>query len=310
MNKERDKSYVFGKVCLSKKAFLNMELRQTERNINKGLDIIDKSTKVKKNSNEDDEISLSDSKFLTLASFTDGNFFIQRMNDISQRKKSSKLLYPKTFKISNQNSTIRKTRTNMTTRAIKTSSKTVIANKNRSSMTLHKIPLLKMESEECKPSRAQTQKTLNRFLAEKEIDKYKRIPKDKIKVNKKERANTANPRQKFQMNKLLSLQKKTNEIQQIIKHDRKIEAKLKKATNKMFLSTNTKAIKANRFKELKKDIGVKGKFPKDYFMDRLIRFNALNQRNQIIKFVNSDIAYSHRDVICKSIGFKWKDPFE
>lgn len=308
MNKERDKSYVFGKVCLSKKAFLNMELRQTERNINKGLDIIDKSTKVKKTSNEDDEISLSDSKFLTLASFTDGNFFIQRMNDISQRKKSSKLLYPKTFKISNQNSTIRKTRTNMTTRAIKTSSKTVIANKNRSSMTLHKIPLLKMESEECKPSRAQT--ILNRFLAEKEIDKYKRIPKDKIKVNKKERANTANPRQKFQMNKLLSLQKKTNEIQQIIKHDRKIEAKLKKATNKMFLSTNTKALKAKRFKELKKDIGVKGKFPKDYFMDRLIRFSALNQRNQIIKFVNSDIAYSHRDVICKSIGFKWKDPFE
>ena len=309
MNKERDKSYVFGKVCLSKKAFLNMELRQTERNINKGLDIIDKSTKVKKN-NEEDELSLSNSKFLTLASFTDGNFFIQRMSDLSQRKKSSKLLYPKTFKISNQNSTIRKTRTNMTTRAVKASSKTVIDNKNRSSMTLHKIPLLALENEEYKPSRTQTQKTLNRFLAEKEIDKYKRIPKDKIKVNKNERATTANPRHKFQMNKLLSLQKKTNEIQQIIKHDRKIEEKLKQETNKKFLYSNSKALKAKRFKELKKDIGVKGKFPKDYFMDRLIRFSALNQRNQIIKFVNSDIAYSHRDVICKSIGFKWKDPFE
>ena len=177
-------------------------------------------------------------------------------------------------------------------------------------MTLHKIPLLALENEEYKPSRTQTQKTLNRFLAEKEIDKYKRIPKDKIKVNKNERATTANPRHKFQMNKLLSLQKKTNEIQQIIKHDRKIEEKLKQETNKKFLYSNSKALKAKRFKELKKDIGVKGKFPKDYFMDRLIRFSALNQRNQIIKFVNSDIAYSHRDVICKSIGFKWKDPFE
>ena len=56
----------------------------------------------------------------------------------------------------------------MTTRAVKASSKTVIDNKNRSSMTLHKIPLLALENEEYKPSRTQTQKTLNRFLAEKE----------------------------------------------------------------------------------------------------------------------------------------------
>lgn len=309
MNKERDKSYVFGKVCLSKKAFLNLELRQTERNINKGLDIIDRSTKVKNNNEEDDDLSLSNSKFITLSSFTDANLFIQRMNDISARKKSSKLIYPKSFKISNQNSTIRKTRTNMTTRAITTSSKTLVGNKNLSSMTLHKIPLLKLENEEYKPSRTQTQKTLNRFLAKKEIDKYKRKPKDSMTV-RRERSYTANPKHKFQMNKLLSLQRKTNEIEQIIKHDRKIENKIKNKTNKLFLSTNIKALKAQRFKELKKDIGMKGKFPKDYFMDRLIKFSALNQRNQIIKFVNSDIAYSHRDVICKTIGFKWKDPFE
>ena len=325
MNNRNNPKYLFGKVGLSKKTYIktNIGLRMKEKSIDEDFDILsDKkrfsnnniSSLLKKDSqtiNDNSPLSLrrtiSSRKFLTMKNYTD-SMFIKKIQEITSRKSNMKISFPQTV-VNKSSISSRKPKIQYLSPKQSTVIKNSIDMKNKSASSIKMKSIVRMEKDILKKPKISTKNMLQTFYIKKKVDRFKRKSKEDINRSvKRHRAHTPNPlTTKLKIKSLLSVQKKTNELKEIIKRDMIKEQKFKRKNSKLFVSSEEKDNKVKQFIELKKDIGLNKKISKNNFMNRLIKFNNFDNRNKLFKSMHVDIAYSQRNILCKTFGFSWKE---